>query len=356
MHMGAPGFFGRRRDHFSQEMDARYGQGGWAVVWEIDGSICERREALAHYEDAYVEFLRAHPDVLETLVTEARDVWDTAMSNVRSGLDYDVQETHGNHFEDIAVRRAVLRLGETFKGERLIRTRAVDEATGIHLSPGVIPFHRPELVPRRRAQGWFRQGSVEEFYQSTKLLIVEEEALQRADSPERRRGPESRAPAPEPVPSRIAPGAFVTFEGREWVNRGSPGFSGGDRDADCARYDRRLGPTEWRLLWQAAGRLISRTEALAHVENAYVAWLAGNPERLDWLVAVASDVREESDEDAERSGVIRRAVRRLGRDFGGGTVLSVRGPGDEAGFLSPWVLPFHRPQLIVPAPVQGNRR
>lgn len=168
-----PGYFGSARDRKHAEYDAEHGPGNWRLAWQFGGRVIDRAGMTMLYEDAYYEFLRHRREILTALVSEARDVYDDAESNVASGLDYTVQETGRTHVQDIAIRRVVLRLGESFRGSELIQIR---DSLGSHplsmiLSPGQVLFHRPDLIVEPQL-GWWARGSVESFYQSNKFLQI----------------------------------------------------------------------------------------------------------------------------------------------------------------------------------------
>lgn len=167
-----PGYFGERRDALHASFDQRYGVDGWRLAWQVGPGEVDWLAMTMLYEDAYFGFLQAGPDVLATLCAEASDVYDDAISNLASGLDYSAQETDRTHVQDIAIRRAVIRLGRRFEGARpiQIRDRLGEHALSMTLSPGQVPFHRPDLILRPELNGWWKPGSVESFYQSNKLL------------------------------------------------------------------------------------------------------------------------------------------------------------------------------------------
>lgn len=159
-----PGQFGKERDARHREYDARYGVGRWRLVWHGG-------EVTALYEDAYFAYLSERSDLLERLLADARDVYDDAESNVDSGLDYTRQETAQTHLQDIAIRRCLVRLGRTFRGQDLVQIRSSSShPVGAALSPTNVPFHRPELILQPAVPGWWTPGSVEDFYQSNKVL------------------------------------------------------------------------------------------------------------------------------------------------------------------------------------------
>lgn len=169
-----PGYFGRHRAERHAEYDERYEAGNWRLAWQIGDYVGGVEAAVAPYEDAYLAFLSSNVPVLEQLIIEAADVYDDAVSNVGCGLNYAAQETDRTHLQDIAIRRSLVRLGRWFRGSDLIQIR---DSLGLHplslvLSPGRVPFHRPDLITQPELTGWWQPGSVEAFYQSNKLLQV----------------------------------------------------------------------------------------------------------------------------------------------------------------------------------------
>lgn len=181
-----PGYFGTSRDEIHASYDSRFGKGNWRIAWEFGGQIIQRPEALQIYEDGYYEFFKSRPKVLRWITSLASDVYDTAESNVLARFSYDIQETNSNHLHDVAIRRAVLRNGAWFGGDRLIEVRT--KGGGAVLSPCKIPFHLPHLIfpgetlykgkPRDFSANppwWITMGvdkSVEQFYQQNKVLEV----------------------------------------------------------------------------------------------------------------------------------------------------------------------------------------
>ncbi|MCM8794989.1 MAG: hypothetical protein NC819_04215 [Candidatus Omnitrophica bacterium] len=166
-----PGQFSWRKGQILKRLNDWFGADGWRIVYRFADQTLEPAEAIALYEQAYVDYFTAHPAELDELVTRARDVYDTAPSNVASGLDYGVQETEAAHIHDIAIRRAVQRLGRTFQGSELLEVRG-PTSPGHKWSPGVVPFHRPDLILQPAVPGWWQPGSIEDFYQSNKMIVL----------------------------------------------------------------------------------------------------------------------------------------------------------------------------------------
>ncbi len=166
-----PGYFGKKRDSKHEEFDRTYGAGNWKLAHIWAGKPIDWLVACAIYEDAYYEFFKSDPGVLDDLINRASDVYDNNVSNVASGLDYTIQENDSTHLQDIAIRRSVIRLGKTFSGDHLVEIRSKNSEGG-HLSPGNVPFHMPEHIERPLLEGWWKPHSIEDFYQSNKHLLL----------------------------------------------------------------------------------------------------------------------------------------------------------------------------------------
>ncbi|HLC53400.1 MAG TPA: hypothetical protein VJK03_02555 [Candidatus Nanoarchaeia archaeon] len=182
-----PGYFGNKRDEMLMQYDFRYGKGRWKIAWQWGKQVIERSEALQIYEDGYYEHFKAKPELLDWLTENFSDVYDTAPSNINAKFSYEIQETVNNHLHDVAIRRAVLRQGRWFTGEKLLEVRSTN-GEGWILSPCNVPFHLPDMIYQgeTKYQGeerdfeqsppwWITKGvngSVEEFYQQNKILQV----------------------------------------------------------------------------------------------------------------------------------------------------------------------------------------
>ena len=167
-----PGFLGKHCEEKHKEWDKKYGKGNWRLVWKVGKIFVDFLAACALYEDAYFDFLRNNPKTLKQLINEAFNVYDDQPSNVESGFDYLKQETNLTHIQDIAIRRAIIRMGIWFKGEELIRIRQEkgNHTLSMILSPGKVPFHKPEMIEQPELKGWWDPCTVESFYQSNRLI------------------------------------------------------------------------------------------------------------------------------------------------------------------------------------------
>lgn len=176
--VASPGFAGKRKAERDAERDRQYGPGNWTIGFLWGDLIVERALALQFYEDAYVEFFRSRPDRLEWLVSRGSDVYDNARTNVESGLDYRIQESSATHLQDIALRRAVVRLGQVFRGDHLVEVRG-HESEGYQLNPGQVPFHLPQMIhpAPTLCPEWANQDSIEAFWQCNKRFLVRKSCL-----------------------------------------------------------------------------------------------------------------------------------------------------------------------------------
>jgi hypothetical protein len=180
----SPGYVGKHRNELWAERDSKYGKGNWQLIWLVAGDYLEYTEACRLYEDAYFENFRKRPELLEYLLEVAADVYDDDPSNVESGFDYSKRGDVRTHIQDIAIRNCVKRFGREFRGNKLvqIRDRVGEHPLSLALSPGQVPFHKPELVSNPdnlaeiRSKAWWLPLSVEDFYQRAKRVVVRNES------------------------------------------------------------------------------------------------------------------------------------------------------------------------------------
>jgi len=172
--IGRPGFFGEKRDETFKQYNEKYGEGNWKIAWKWKDEYLPHITACQIYEDAYYSDSFRREDLWKELIKEAKDVYDHHESDIESGLDYLVQKGAATHLQDIAVRRVVMRRGWKFQGDKLIQIRSHKEYWGEKLSPGKVKFHLPELIIEPRLEGWWDDYSIEQWYQSAKVLQIKE--------------------------------------------------------------------------------------------------------------------------------------------------------------------------------------
>ncbi len=174
-----PGFLGSQRLKFSEKLSHLFGDedAGWSFEHKIQKRLLTPFFAYQLMQDAYQVFFQKNPAILNNLIEQYSDVYDNAPSNIQSGGQYFNQEVleKGLHIHDIAIRKAVHSLGKEFQGNRLLEVRG-PKSEGFYLSPGEIEFHRPQLIPAEPFNGrkWWKDGTIEDFYQRTKTLVVNE--------------------------------------------------------------------------------------------------------------------------------------------------------------------------------------
>lgn len=166
--VGRPSYIGSRKQEVEINYNKLYGEGNWRFAWDIQGNTINLDGALLLYEDAYFEYFKKHSDELQWIANNFSDVYDNNISNVHSGLDYHIQEFGGNHFQDIAIRRCLVRNLLRFKGKELLEIRTA--GLGKQYNPSEIQFHKPELIPQPEIKGWWKPHSLESWYQSAKYL------------------------------------------------------------------------------------------------------------------------------------------------------------------------------------------
>lgn len=175
-----PGYSGGLKRDRDRDRDEWYGEGQWRTAFRWGHRLISYDEALMLYEDAYLAYFQQNPDDLDWLCRTASNVFDNSDSNVLSGTDYDAQEAMSTHLQDIAVRRCLIRLGRVFEGDRLVEIRD-RHSEGFRLNPGQIMLHRPELIVQPEHRSWWKEGSIESFWQANKVFLVKQKAF----SPER---------------------------------------------------------------------------------------------------------------------------------------------------------------------------
>lgn len=174
--LGRPGYAGKKKKLRRNELEEKFGSGNWKTLHLVNNKLLSREEALDLYETGYYHYFKDNPEILEWLVTYAKDIYDIAPSNVDSRLDYSIQETDAAHLHDIAIRRSIRKLEKEFLGDVLLEIRGED-SEGFILSPSQVPFHQPDLILKPQLKGWWIKNSIESFWQSNKVLLVKNDTL-----------------------------------------------------------------------------------------------------------------------------------------------------------------------------------
>lgn len=170
-----PGLFGEERERRIIEYNNEYGIGNWELGWKFDSRVLDLESALKLYEMSYQIHFLGNRIIWNDLVKKAKDVWVENFSDIESGLDYSLQKAKAAHYEDIAIRRVLKENNRNFKGEFLVRVRGDSEyLCGKLLSSMYLPFVAPNYIEEPRLAGWWKRDSVEDFWQSNKVLLVKD--------------------------------------------------------------------------------------------------------------------------------------------------------------------------------------
>ena len=176
--LGRPGYAGSRGRKRRKRLDRLLGEDGWRSMHVWEGTLLDRAGATLLYEEAYYHHIARDPE-LQAWLERFAEVYDNDKSNLGSGCDYAVQEASSTHLQDIAIRRVMLRLGLRFKGYvGLLEVRG-KRSLGYRLNPGKVPFHQPGAILQPAIDGWWEPGSIEDFWQSNKVLVATERGLVR---------------------------------------------------------------------------------------------------------------------------------------------------------------------------------
>ena len=157
----------------------RFGE-NWRTGYEWGSSIIDYRSGIQLYEEAYYTVLQKDPELLSWIIHTASECYDTSPSNQASYCSYSVQEVEGSaqHWQDVAVRRCLIRMGKWFQGDHPVEIRG-RESEGFRLNPSELPFHLSRLIVRPLQFGWWKGGSIEDFSMSNFVVQTREEPLRR---------------------------------------------------------------------------------------------------------------------------------------------------------------------------------
>lgn len=166
-----PGYIGFKKKRIFRELNEEYGSDNWRIAWQWNNQIITQPLAIQLYEDAYYEYFKSNSSDLNWLINTASDVYDISESDIQSGLDYSIQNSNATHLQDISIRRVLLRLGKKFEGDHYVQIRGKD-SEGAKYNPGFIPFHLSKKIIKPSLEGWWQENSIEDFYQSNKVLQI----------------------------------------------------------------------------------------------------------------------------------------------------------------------------------------
>ena len=171
-----PGQSGSKKQELIDIWNKEFGKDNWRIAWEWKDNFISKTEAYQLYEDSYYQDSFQRESLWLELINTAKEVYDIEEKDINSGFDYFKQEGNATHLQDISIRRVIMRRGWQFKGNELIQIRNCKDTKNKdwskQLDPGKLKFHLPELIKKPNLEGWWDKDSVEDFYQSNKILQI----------------------------------------------------------------------------------------------------------------------------------------------------------------------------------------
>ncbi|RDJ35264.1 MAG: hypothetical protein DWQ19_10645 [Crenarchaeota archaeon] len=147
---------GNNRDKFLTKVTRQVGKGNWFWIFVAKNKFYSWEWGIQFYEDAFYSFFRKNIDSLQKLCLNFSDVCVKNRFDIESGLNYKKQTQHYDHFNDIALRRCLIRFGVAFRGKDLLNL------DGTEYDQQKIPFHLPHLIripdKEKTVQSWLNSN------------------------------------------------------------------------------------------------------------------------------------------------------------------------------------------------------
>lgn len=146
-----------------------------------------------------------------------------------------------------------------------------------------------------------------------------------------------------------------------WQTIERPGQLGKKRDELFTLWNKEYGKNNWRIAWEFGKLVLEKKEAIQIYEDAYYEFFKNNPEKLNHLITIASDIydtdpenvnsyldyeKQETPDNHIHDIAIRRSLIRLGTWFKGKELIRIRWKIIENRDYDPGKVPFHRQELI----------
>lgn len=180
-----PGFQGKRKDAEIDRWNRTYGENNWRIAWELNNREVLDFEDIFYkiYVPGYVAHFIDHPNEADDITDKYAYGYDKDLVSRIDAFNPNVlynQPGVINQFHHVAFNIALeWFLNKPFRGMTPLKVREgkadqpVSEwPAGWHWSPGRIATVRADLVPENGITGWWQKGSVEDIYQSCKVLQI----------------------------------------------------------------------------------------------------------------------------------------------------------------------------------------
>ena len=112
-----PGSFGDKKAEIIKKYNLTYGQDNWRVVHQYNKNFLFFIKVCKIFEEAYFQDSFRRSGLWRKLRDAGKDVYDIEELDVKSGLDYLIQDNVATHIQDIAIRNVFARRNWYFKGE-----------------------------------------------------------------------------------------------------------------------------------------------------------------------------------------------------------------------------------------------
>ncbi len=183
--MEHPGYLGSSKDKKIEKWNKMYGKDNWRLLWRTtEGKVLDFDEVFQVYVEGYRSYFENHPDEAETIINKYSYGFDKDVIAKHEAFDpYALYNKPGivNQFHHVAFNIGVeAATGKKFQGDLPVKVREGkpgiredEQPEGYLWSPGKIPCTTPELIPDIEfINPWWQKGSIEDFYQSTKVLQI----------------------------------------------------------------------------------------------------------------------------------------------------------------------------------------
>lgn len=170
--IGRPGVFGFEKEEIFKKYDSLYGKDNWRIRHIYLDQELDFLDTCNLFEISYYLDSINRPELWNDLRKNAKEVYDISPADLISGKDYSIQKSLGTHIQDIAIRNVFFYRRWEFEGDKLVQIRSCAEPFGKLLTPGRVPFHESKNIYSPHLFGWWDINSVEDFYQSNKVLQV----------------------------------------------------------------------------------------------------------------------------------------------------------------------------------------
>lgn len=181
-----PGYLGKQRDEKYKfwDLPENYGKGNWRIINRASNGEVFNYEDIIYriYIPGYEQYFKLHPEEASEIADRYSFGYDKDLISLSQAFDiyalYNVPN-RVNQFHHVAFNMALLNLGYFFKGSESVQVREgkpgiqdSEQPNGFLWSPGRIECTVSHLIPEPRIKGWWNPNSIEDFYQSTKILQI----------------------------------------------------------------------------------------------------------------------------------------------------------------------------------------